>query len=248
LNIPGSPVVVLGDLHAPYVDRAAFSIACQIIEAVRPGAVVLNGDILDCYQVSRYSQDPKRKTEFQKDLDSCKECLQAIHRAAFDHLSWIYYIEGNHERRLTDWKWKNPEAASLEALTIPSLLGLEELGIRWVPEKERLMLGDWLITHGTVCRQKAGYTAQAMIDRFGCSGVSNHVHRLAQVSRSVWKQSRTWIENGCLCSLDMEYLDLCDWQHGFTVLRAENGGEVWPELVTIRNGKARYHGVTYTAC
>ncbi len=248
MNIPCSPVVVIGDLHAPYVDRAAFSVACQIIEEVRPGAVVLNGDILDCYQVSRYDQDPKRKNEFQKDLESCQGLLKDVSRAVLGTGCNIFYVEGNHEKRLETWKWKNSEVSSLDDLTIPALLRLEGMGIRWVPERERLMCGDWLITHGSVCRQKAGATAQAMIDRFGCSGVSNHVHRLAQVSRSVWKQEKTWIENGCLCSLDMEYLDLCDWQHGFTVLRRENTGEVWPELVTIRNGKARYHGVTYTAC
>jgi hypothetical protein len=246
MQINGNCVVVLGDLHCPYLDERAFSVAWQIIHDLKPSAVVLNGDNLDCYQVSRYSQDPKRKLQFQDDLDNCKSAIYQLHFASPS--SVFYYTEGNHERRLTDWKWKNPEVASLDALTIPALLDFEKYKVQWVPERERLTFGDWLITHGTACRQKAGYTAHAMIDRFGCSGVSNHVHRLAQVNRSVWKQQRTWVENGCLCSLEMEYLDLCDWQHGFTVLHWEKvGWEVWPELVTIKQGRARYAGTHYTA-
>ncbi len=245
MQVEGDWIAVLGDLHAPYADQRAFNVTCQILSDLDPFAVVLNGDNLDCYQISKYSQDPKRKLEFQRDLDICRGHLGRLKCNAKG--ARFYYTEGNHERRLTDWVWKNAEVSSLEALTIPSLLGLEEDGITWVPERERLTFGDWLITHGTSCCSKAGATAQKMIDRFGCSGISNHVHRLAQVSRTIWNKQHTWIENGCLCDLQLPYLDTADWQHGFTILHKDTDGQVWPEVISIRDGRAWYNGKCYKA-
>lgn len=238
------PLVVMGDLHFPYTDKAAVAVALQVIASISPAAIVLNGDILDCYQISRFSQDPLRKTQLQADIDGCRRCLEEVRDAAPE--ADIYYTEGNHEERLTHFKWANPEASSLSALTIPALLDLKSLSVQWIGARERLEFGDWVVTHGAMCRSKAGATAQGMIDRYGCSGVSNHVHRLAQVSRRTYARELTWIENGCLCALDMEYLDLPDWLHGFSVLHAD-GSQVYPELVNIKNGRTLYRGVVYSA-
>jgi predicted phosphodiesterase len=67
LTINGSTAVILGDLHAPHYDWAAFSVALQITAAIGPDSVVLNGDIIDNYQVSSYDRDPRRMTEFEAD-------------------------------------------------------------------------------------------------------------------------------------------------------------------------------------
>lgn len=245
MQVEGDWIAVLGDLHAPYVDYSAFNVTCQILEDLQPFAVVLNGDNLDCYQISKYSQDPKRKLEFQADITECNECIWRLFEASGD--AAMFYTEGNHERRMTDFLWKNPELSSLDALVMPTLLGLKDVGATWLPERERLMFGDWLITHGTSCCSKAGATAQKMIDRFGCSGISNHVHRLAQVSRTIWNKQHTWIENGALCDLSMPYLDTADWQHGFTILHKDTDGQVWPEVISIRDGRAWYNGKCYRA-
>jgi len=247
MNISVGPVVVLGDLHCPYVDKAAFAVTLQVIQAIGPTAVVINGDAVDNYQLSRFAQDPERLTALQADLDSCQSCLREIRDAAPE--ATLFYTEGNHENRLTRLKCKLPELSSISSLTMPALLSLDKLGITWVREHEPLLFGDWLIMHGNSVCSKGGATAQRMIDRYGCSGISNHVHRLAQVSRSVYGRQMTWVENGCLCNPEqMRYSDLFDWQQGFAVLhRDHKGGDVFPEIVHIKNGKTRYQGANYSA-
>jgi predicted phosphodiesterase len=244
LTINGSTAVILGDLHAPHYDWAAFSVALQITAAIGPDSVVLNGDIIDNYQVSSYDRDPRRMTEFEADLKSARSCLQQVRGRAPD--ASIYFTEGNHEKRLTTFKWRNPAVSSLAALTVPSLLGLKELGIDWIPDSQKLFFGSWMVMHGNKVAPKGGYTGHRMIERYGKSGVSGHVHRLARVSRKYYDRSMTWIEGGCLCSLEMEYLECPDWEHGFVVLHRD-AGEVWSELVEIKDGKARYGGILYTA-
>jgi UDP-2,3-diacylglucosamine pyrophosphatase LpxH len=244
LRISAATAVILGDLHAPHFDPKAFSVACQITAAIGPDAIVLNGDIIDNYQVSSYDRDPRRLTEFDKDLASARECLCDIRNCAHD--ASIYYTEGNHEKRLTTFKWRNPSVSSLAALTVPHLLDFGSLGIRWVPDQERLFFGGWLVMHGNKVAAKAGNTAHRMMERYGLSGISGHTHRFAQVTRSYYNHQMTWVEGGCLCSLNMEYVDCPDWTHGFVVMHSD-GGEVWPELVAIKNGRARYNGVLYTA-
>lgn len=247
MNITVGPVVVLGDLHCPFVDKAAFAVTLKVIQAVGPTAVVINGDAVDNYQLSKFAQDPERLTALQADLDSCKACLREIRDAAPE--AQLLYTEGNHENRLTRLKCKLPELSSLTTLSMPSLLGLDKLGITWVREHEPLTFGDWLIMHGNSVCSKGGATAQRMMDRYGCSGISNHVHRLAQVSRTVYGRQMTWVENGCLCDPEqMRYSDLFDWQQGFSILgRWGRGCEVWPELVHIKDGMTRYRGELYTA-
>ncbi len=236
------PVVILGDLHAPFVDKAACSVAVQVIQSIGPRAVVLNGDMADNYALSRFDKDSDRITSLRADLDCLRGYLEMFRDEAPE--ADFYYTEGNHEVRLSKVKCKVPELAGLEALTMPNLLDFASLGIAWVPEREKLQFGDWLILHGNSCCSKGGATGQRMIDRYGCSGISNHVHRLAQVSRTVYGRQMTWIENGCLCDpAQMEYGDMFDWQHGFTVLHQD-----FPELVHIKNGKTRFRGEVYSAC
>jgi metallophosphoesterase superfamily enzyme len=152
VTVEGDWIAVIGDLHAPYIDIPAFVVTCKIINDLDPFAIVLNGDNLDCYQVSKYSQDPKRKLELQSDILHAKEAINSLKMEARD--AQVFYTEGNHERRMTDYVWKNAEVSSLDALTIPSLLGFDASGVTWLPERERLMFGDWLITHGTSCCSK----------------------------------------------------------------------------------------------
>lgn len=247
MKISVGPVVVLGDLHCPFVDQAAFKVCLQVIQLIGPKAVVINGDAVDNYALSRFDKDPERVTSLGVDLDVGRQCLREIRGAAPE--SALFYTEGNHEARLSKVKCRIPELSCLPELTIPALLRFKELGITWVGERDLLTFGDWVILHGSNVNAKGGYTGQRMIDRYGCSGVSNHVHRLAQVSRTVYGRAMTWIENGHLCDpAKMEYGSLFDWQQGFSVLR--RGGreaEVYPELVQIKDGQAWYHGQLFTA-
>ncbi len=235
---------ILGDVHAPYQDERALSVAFKVIEAVQPELLVANGDWVDFYQLSRFDPDPSRKLTLQADLDVAKGILRRAKQAA--PKARMVYKKGNHEQRLDRWRNRNPEIGALDCMKLEALLGLDDIGCEMIDANQRFEWNGYTITHGDLCRRRGGATAQAMIDKFGTSGISNHVHRFAQVEKRDACRSNLWIENGCLCELDAEYVEVADWQHGFTVLTCIDG-VVWPELVRIRDGVARFRGLPFTA-
>jgi metallophosphoesterase superfamily enzyme len=229
---------VLGDLHFPHQDERAIALALNVIYELQPEEVFLNGDIMDMHQISRWGCSPERKLTLQQDLDRTRRFLVELRSAAPE--AFIHYLEGNHEARLGRYLQERPEIHGLAALQLPALLGLEglQIGYTTVPYLE---FGGWVVTHGDRVSSRAGATAQKMIDAYGTSGINNHVHRLAQVTRRQAMREMTWIENGCLCDLYPEYTAVADWKQGFTVLHWD-GAQVWPEVVAIHAGKALYRG------
>lgn len=233
--------VILGDIHAPYHCELALRVAFKVIEIAKPDMVIWNGDIHDFYQLSRFDPDPERRLKLQADFDAVKTILCRGREAAPN--AEMIYKEGNHEQRLGRWRNRNPEIGALDCMKLDALLDLPSIRCRLVDANQRLEWNGYTITHGDLCRRRGGATAQAMIDRFGTNGVSNHVHRFAQVEKRDALRSSIWIENGCLCSLQPEYTEVADWQHGLTVLTCVDG-TVWPELVRIRDGRTRFRDIS----
>lgn len=52
--------VVFGAVHGIYVDHKAWNILLQIINDIKPQRVVINGDFMDCYSISKFDKDPQR--------------------------------------------------------------------------------------------------------------------------------------------------------------------------------------------
>lgn len=93
-------VVVIGDLHFPYVDRPALKWALRIIKQEKPTHVVQIGDIYDCYWFSKY---PKKFIKLNPDQEVTKARRMA---KEFWHLvqenspkARCYQILGNHDDR-----------------------------------------------------------------------------------------------------------------------------------------------------
>jgi hypothetical protein len=240
----GGVAAILGDIHAPYEDARALSVALRIVEAVQPELLVVNGDLCDFYQLSRFDPCPTRKMKLQEDIDVAKGILLRLGLKAPSARKVLK--KGNHEDRLDRWRRRNAEVGGLDCLKLENLLNLGSMGWELIDANQRLEWNGFTITHGDLCRKRGGATAQAMIDKFGTNGISNHVHRFAQVEKRDACRNYLWIENGCLCGLDPEYTEVADWQHGMTVLTFTDG-VVWPELVRIRDGRARFRGLPFVA-
>lgn len=217
-------VVGLYDLHVPFHDRRAFQSALAFVRHVKPHRVVIGGDWLDFYQLSRFINDPGRKLQLQDDIDACRACVAELRRCARG--AKIFYLLGNHEARLQKHLWGTESPlTSLRGLRVPQLLDLPALGVQWV-ESGILRWPSMVFKHGNIVRAKAGDSAKAEMERLWRSGVSGHTHRLAQVYRRNDAGAYTWVEAGCLCDLDPEYAEgqVMDWQHGLVYAEVEKGG------------------------
>lgn len=237
--------MVLSDLHTPYHDMYAVELACKAAEIVRPTRLVIAGDLIDCYQLSRFDKDPKRVTDnLQRELDKAGELL-AMLRSAVGNNCCMAFLPGNHEQRLYKYLCRNPELASLRVLELPSLLGLAAHGIEY-HEWEFLPLKTLVVKHGDRVRKWSGYTARAELEneRFAVSTMTGHTHRLG----SHYVTHRTgyvagW-ENGCLCDVHPEYVRNPDWQQGFSIIY-HNGRESFfvDQAILVGEGKRKHTSV-----
>src|SRR5262245_53939074 len=109
--------VVMNDLQMPFEDKdVLWDLVVPFVRELKPYGVVLNGDLLDNYEISDYSKDPAlRGTDLRHERYSLHRLLTAL--APVTKERW--FIEGNHEDRYRRYVWSRvPELAA--SGTLPS--------------------------------------------------------------------------------------------------------------------------------
>ena len=205
------------DFHIPFEDHLCIDVWLQFAQYLSPDILILH-EVCDFYQLSRFDKDPARVHTLQEDLDKTFELLKRIRKSL--PKTRIIMLESNHDIRLQRFlNTRAPELESLRTLRLIKLLQLSELKIEY--HKEYMVRGI-LFKHGGVVRAYSGYTATAELNRTGCSGITGHSHRLSQVYKRLQGGFYTWIESGCLCKLNPDYVNHPDWQQGCAVVQFLN--------------------------
>jgi UDP-2,3-diacylglucosamine pyrophosphatase LpxH len=233
--------VVAQDFHIPFHDKQLLKLFLSFLGRFKPDRVYLPGDIIDCYLLSKFSKDPTRGDNFQDELDVCKEFLREVKTRS---KAQIYYVTGNHERRLQKYLWgQAPALASLRSLSLQNLLGLKEMGVKY--SEDGFKLGDLFVTHGSVCRKHSAYTARGEIEKNGCSGISGHTHRDGKHTVRKRGGSLAWWENYCMCDLNPAYVEgIADWSQGWSVVTTV-GRRPYVEQIHVSDYKYIYGGKLY---
>lgn len=203
--------VVLSDIHFPYQDDKAIKAVYKFLEQHPVDTIILNGDILDFYDVSSFDKDPARINSLQEEINLAQKFFKKLRDLSPN--GRIIFVKGNHEQRIERYLKKHPELYSLDALKLPNLLGLDKFNIEY--KDEGFKLGSLKIIHGTIVRKYAGYTARAEMEKNDCSGVSGHTHRLCCYYYRTPERYLAWYESGCLCDLNPEYVECPSWTQGF---------------------------------
>lgn len=86
-------ILLISDLHIPYHDIDAITIALDYGKKENVNTIFINGDLIDNSQVSRFEKDMKKRS-VKQEFDATKEFLVQL-RAAFPDAS-IYWLKGNH--------------------------------------------------------------------------------------------------------------------------------------------------------
>ena len=87
---------IMSDIHIPYHSISALDEAIEYFIIKKIDSLLLNGDVLDCYMLSKFQPDP-RKRNFGQEIESFKEFIKALNQALPGIP--IYYKLGNHEER-----------------------------------------------------------------------------------------------------------------------------------------------------
>ena len=203
--------VVISDIHFPYQDDKALKAVYKFLKQRPVDTIILNGDILDFYDVSSFDKDPDRINSLQEEINMAEKFFKKLRTIKPD--ARIVFIKGNHSSRLERYLKKHPELYSLDALKLPNLLGLKKYNIEY--SDKGIKLGSLKIIHGTIVKKFSGYTARAEMEKNDCSGISGHTHRLAVYYKRTPSRDLMWAESGCLCDLNPEYIDNPSWNQGF---------------------------------
>jgi predicted phosphodiesterase len=192
-------ILQINDVHVPFEDKKTLDAVYNFIDYLDPDEIVIAGDFQDFHEVSKFDKDPMRSFNLQDEIDAGYKILKELSSKA-----QVHFIEGNHEARLKKWLWKNPELASLKVLEIDKLLNLDLLGIKYHPEK--YICNDFIFYHGSVVRAHSSFSAKAELEKHGTSGSSGHTHRIGSFTKTDFRGTVAWYENGCLCNLKPHYV------------------------------------------
>jgi len=221
----GKTFAVLSDIHAPYHDVQALEKAVAMAQAASPDVVILLGDILDCHRISRYQSD-ENTLSFAKEVEVGVELMKYL-RDSFPH-SEMYYMEGNHEVRLSAYIAKNAnEFHGLRGLSIPELLGLGHFETTWV-SNGFIHCGDISFLHGHELRGVGGVNpSRKLFMKMLKSALCGHLHRPESFyTRDGAGKLLQCHVIGHLGESNPRYHPRNDWQHGFAIVDVTKSGVV----------------------
>lgn len=231
-------ILVCSDFHIPYHDVRAVDTAFNYASKVGVNAVVLNGDITDFYNISRWEKE-KEKRDTEQEIIATKDFLEEV--ATVFSGCHIVYKEGNHDERLPKYlRSRVPELADMFGFQLPDILGLHELGIKHVHDKRVIKAGKLNILHGHEYYGSGGTVnpARNYYMKAEDNIMVGHVHRTSQY---ISKQLSGGITGawtvGCMCELMPDYMPYNKHNHGFAIVEVYDDGTFHVDNKMIIDGK-----------
>jgi len=233
-------VLILSDIHFPYLDNEALSIALNYGRENNCNAIILNGDAMDMYQASRFVKDPRLR-DLAGEIEIVREFLELLY-TEFD--CPIYYKIGNHEDRWETYlKTQAPALIGIEEFELQHILRFGQYGVNLVKSKQMIRLGKLRLLHGHEFGMSVFSpvnAARGLYTRAKASSAIGHHHVTSEHSEKDLDGEvvTTW-SIGCLCGLQPDYLPFNRWNHGFGfAVIDDNGGYEFRNLRII-DGKVR---------
>lgn len=239
IELKGTKFLILCDIHIPYQDNEALNVA--INEGIRQGcdAVVLNGDALDCHELSDFVKDP-RKRKFKEELYAMRQFVDTL-RKQFP-TAHIYYKEGNHEERY--WRFmrvKAPQLFDIDAFDFASLCHLDKHNITWIDGKSKLNIGKLSIFHGHEFGKQfmpSVNVARGLFLKTKVSSMCGHHHQTAEHNeRDANGKFITCWGVACLSELSPDYNPYSRYNHGFGIVTKGANGSFSVHNYRIHEGQ-----------
>lgn len=234
-------VLRLSDIHYPFHDESALQAAIEYGIKGDPTILLLDGDIIDCHDLSTFEKDP-RKRYAEVELEMIGAEIEQF-RKVFPKAR-IIWKEGNHEYRLQRYLMRcAPQLFGLPGMDIPGMITMAcgpnaMQGVEWVSEKRVIQIGNLACLHGHEFQGGGGVNpARWLFLRTGENAVCGHFHRTSEHSEpSLSKQQRGAWSTGCLCDLSPAYQPHNKWCHGFAWIDVEAGGNFRLKNIRVMDG------------
>ena len=233
-------ILLISDIHIPYHDLDALTIALEYGVREKVNTIFINGDLTDFARISRFETDFKKRS-VKEEFDATKEFLRVL-RQLFPTQE-IYWLKGNH-----DLRWEKYLAQKVQEIWddpywhLEERLRLNEERIHLLDDKILVKAGKLSITHGHHIF-KGIFTpvspARGAYMRAKQNIIVGHLHR-ASFHPEVNLDGEVvgaW-STACLCELRPSYSPLVsNSQHGFAHVLVDPSGDFTVKNYSIINGK-----------
>lgn len=223
-------VLATSDWHVPFQDDKYVQAFIKYAKKKQPDTIILNGDMLDFFMLSKFTKGEGRNP--YQEITILRKYLQQL-RAACPK-SVIFYVIGNHETRLERYVLsKAPELQSLieDVFTIVKTKDFNIHGCGSV-----LVNNTFIFKHGTLLGNKSGLSAIKEMENAYMSGCSGHTHRAAKYIARKAGRKFVWLESGCGCSLEPEYMINPNWQQALCEFTFEKGKLKHSKVLEVEDG------------
>lgn len=233
-------ILLISDLHIPYHDINAVTIALEYGVRNKVNTIFINGDLIDNAQVSRFERDMNKRSP-REEFDATKQFLRSL-RAIFPD-AWIYWLKGNHCIRWEKFlAQKASEIWDDPYFHLEQRLRLNEERVTILDDKVLVKAGKLSISHGhhifkgifsPVSPARGAYMKAKQ------SIIVGHLHRSSHHPEvDLDGNVVSCYSTACLCELRPNYSPLVsNSQHGFAHITVEKNGDYHVKNYQIINGK-----------
>lgn len=218
---------VISDIHIPYHSIEAITAALNEFKRRKVDGILINGDLIDFYQLSRFNKDP-RKRSVAHEIKATNDFLDSLQK----HFpkAKIFYKSGNHCVRYNHFLLlKAPELLGIPEIEFASLLKLKERKIVHIGDKTIVKANSLNLIHG---HEFGGSVfspvniARGLYLKGKTSAMQGHNHQVSEHTEPNMNGeiTTTW-SLGCLCELHPEYLPINKWAHGAAVVDLHRNGK-----------------------
>jgi len=223
--------LILSDIHIPYHNIPA------IEEAVNYGlikgidSILLNGDVIDCYMLSRYQPDPRQR-QFAEEILAFQQFIKTI-KEVFPGKP-IYYKLGNHEERYEKIMiMRCAEFLRIPTFEFQNVLGCKELGVEVITDQRIVYIGKLPVFHGNEINLKSINVnpARSLFLKTHVSSLCSHLHRTSSHTEPSLKEDITCWSTGHLGEKYPKYARINRWNHGIARVEKDEDGNY--EVINI---------------
>lgn len=231
---------ILSDIHLPYHSISALTAAFDYLVEFNPDALLLNGDILDAFKLSKFCKDPKKRS-FADELNCFEEFIKSL-REVFGDIRIIYKL-GNHEERYDHFLYmKAHELVGVPEHSIEQLILNRAHGVEIVKDKRIIHANSLDIIHGHEFQQgifSPVNIARGLQLRAKTNAIQGHNHVTSEHTEpNLRGEIKTTWSTGCLCELHPEFARINRWNHGFATLELDDIGRDFKITnLRIKDGK-----------
>ena len=231
--------LIMSDLHIPYHDIRAISEIINYGIAKGIKAILLNGDIMDCYMLSKFQPDPRMR-KFSEELSATREFIDQLQK-------WtgakIFFKAGNHEERLEKiLVVKAPELLDIPDFELDILLRFGEKKVDYVKDKRLVYIGNLPILHGHEIGMRSVIVnpARSLFLKTKRTSMCSHLHLPSMHSgKTVDDKIITTWSTGHLGDPHPRYAPFNEWVHGGARVEVDDTGDF--EVINLRMINNKLH-------